>query len=393
MDLDALLQPELLARTQQQLYRQRHSIEAAQQIRLVRQGRELLNFCSNDYLGLANDPRIKRALTDAVEHWGVGSGSAHLVCGHSDSHHALEQELAELVQRPRALLFSTGYMANIGATIALCAAKDRIFADKLNHASLNDGALLSQARFKRYAHRDYAHLSRLLAATDSQTSRRRLIMTDSLFSMDGDQADLAQLAQLATQHQAILMVDDAHGFGVLGPQGGGSVLAQGLSLQQVPVLVGTLGKAAGTFGAFVAGSESLIEYLIQFARSYVYTTAMPPALAEATRCSLQLIRREDWRRERLSQHIVQFKRRAAELGLSLMASDTAIQPLPIGDSERALRLSQQLADAGFWVSAIRPPTVPQGEARLRITLTALHQPQQIEALLQCLARLCLEGSD
>lgn len=386
MDLDALLTPELVQREAEQLYRRRRSLESEQGVLVTQAGRRLLNFCSNDYLGLASDERVRRALSEAASRWGLGSGSAHLVCGHSDAHHALEQELAEQVQRPRALLFSTGYMANLGAVMALCASKDAILADKLNHASLNDAALLARSSFKRFAHGSHSHLQRLLAQPSVQQARRRLILTDSLFSMDGDLADLPGLAALADRSQSILMVDDAHGLGVLGPQGRGAVVDAGLSLTQVPVYVGTLGKALGSFGAFVAGSEALIESLIQFARTYVYTTALPPAVAEATRVALRLAVRDDWRRQRLQEHIAQLRARAQALGLPLMASNSAIQPLLVGSSATALRLSQRLLDQGFWLSAIRPPTVPQGQARLRITLNALHQPAQIDALLVALAR-------
>ena len=343
----------------------------------------VLNFCSNDYLGLAKNETVISTFKNAADSYGVGSGSAHLICGHSLAHHALEEELAEFTGRERALLFSTGYMANIGTINALVQRGDFVFEDKLNHASLLDGGLSSGANFKRYPHADLERLEKLLSIASGQ----KLIVTDGVFSMDGDVAPLHELAILAKQNAALLMVDDAHGFGVLGKTGGGLVEELNLTQEDVPILMGTLGKAFGTFGAFIAGSETLIETLIQSARTYIYTTALPPAIAEATRASLKIVIAETWRREKLQVLISQFKTGAVQLNLPLMPSDSPIQPLLIGDSFRATELSQQLLEAGFLVSAIRPPTVPKNKARLRITLSALHEFEDVTRLLEALDRL------
>ncbi|MBS3963358.1 MAG: 8-amino-7-oxononanoate synthase [Methylomonas sp.] len=372
---------ELERLTQHNLYRRRRQIDGPQQGVLNLDGRPVVNFCSNDYLGLANHPAVVQAFKQGCEHYGVGSGSAHLICGHSTAHHALEQELAAFTGRERALLFSTGYMANLGVVSALAGRGDCVLQDRLNHASLIDAAVLSRAKLARYRHGDSQDLSARLA----QTGQRTLIVSDGVFSMDGDLAPLPEMAVLARRFQAGLMIDDAHGFGVLGQHGGGIVEHFGLNQDSVPILVGTLGKAFGTFGAFVAGSAALIEYLIQKARSYVYTTALPPAVAEATRTSLALLRREHWRRDKLQALIAQFQDGARHYGLPLMASPTPIQPIVVGDRDRAVTISQRLLAAGFWVSAIRPPTVPAATARLRITLSAAHQPRQVDALLTALA--------
>ncbi|MBK1723724.1 8-amino-7-oxononanoate synthase [Thiocystis violacea] len=367
------------------LYRRRRIQEAPQQPHAVVEGRPMLSFCSNDYLGLANHPEVVAALREGAQRWGVGSGSAHLVNGHSRAHHALEEALAELTGRPRALLFSTGYMANLGVITALAGRGDTLFEDRLNHASLLDGALLSRATLKRYPHGDCAALERLIGSASP-----RLIVTDGVFSMDGDLAPLPRLAALAQRAGAWLMVDDAHGMGVLGRGGRGCVDHFGLDAAEVPILMGTLGKAFGTFGAFVAGSEALIETLIQGARSYVYTTATPPALAEATLKALEIAERDDWRRERLHALIARFRHGAAELGLTLADSRTPIQPLLAGSASRALAWSQALESAGILVGAIRPPTVPEGTARLRLTLSAAHCESDIDRLLDALGRLPMQ---
>jgi len=339
-------------------------------------------FCSNDYLGLAADPRLADAVRRGVSRYGVGSGAAHLICGHSRAHHALEEELAEFTGRERALLFSTGYMANLGVLTALLGRSDRLFEDRLNHASLLDGGLLARARMQRYPHADVRALAGLLGGAEGQ---HLMIATDGVFSMDGDVAPLADLAAVAADHGAMLMVDDAHGIGVLGPQGRGSLAAAGLDQTQVPILMGTLGKALGTAGAFIAGPEELIEALIQFARPYVYTTAMPPAIAEATRTSLQIAAEEEWRRERLVGLVQRFRHGAERIGLKLLPSDTPIQPIMVGDSRLATDWAEALQRQGILVAAIRPPTVPGGGARLRVTLSAAHRPAQVEALLEVLA--------
>jgi 8-amino-7-oxononanoate synthase len=344
----------------------------------------MLSFCSNDYLGLASHPQVVKALQEGAQRYGAGSGAAHLISGHSRAHHALEEELAEFSGRPRALLFSTGYMANLGVVSALLERHDTLFEDRLNHASLIDAGLLARARLKRYRHGDMQGLAQQL---DGVTEGQRLIATDGVFSMDGDIAPLPELAELARKHHAWLLVDDAHGLGVLGDAGRGSLAHFGLEQTAAPILMGTLGKALGTFGAFVAGSEELIETLIQQARSYVYTTASPPALAEATRVSLRIAREESWRRERLRELVGRFRQVVNQLGLPLMASQTPIQPILAGSVERANAWSRQLRTYGILATAIRPPTVPEGSARLRITFSALHTDQQLERLLDALSKL------
>ncbi|MNO23316.1 8-amino-7-oxononanoate synthase [compost metagenome] len=363
------------------LYRQRPLLESPQGPEVVVDGQALLAFCNNDYLGLANHPEVIQAWRAGAERWGVGGGASHLVIGHSGPHHDLEEALAELTGRPRALLFSTGYMANLGAVTALVGQGDTVLEDRLNHASLLDAGLLSGARFNRYLHNDAQSLASRLEKATGNT----LVVTDGVFSMDGDLADVPALARVARAKGAWLMVDDAHGFGPLGANGGGIVEHFGLSQDDVPVLVGTLGKAFGTAGAFVAGSDDLIESMIQFARPYIYTTSQPPALACATLKSLQLLRSEHWRREHLANLIRQFRTGAEQIGLQLMESFTPIQPILIGDSERALRLSQLLRERGLLVTAIRPPTVPAGSARLRVTLSAAHSEAQVRLLLNALA--------
>lgn len=370
---------------QQGLYRSRRVVSSAQGIKLNIDGKQVVNFCSNDYLGLANHPNVVQAFKTAADEYGVGSGSAHLICGHSAAHHALEEELAAFTGRDRALLFSTGYMANIGVISALVGRGDAVFEDRLNHASLLDGGLLSGARFKRYAH---ANVADLAVKLDKATGNK-LIATDGVFSMDGDFSPLDDLAVVAKKHKAWLMVDDAHGLGVLGQHGGGLLEHYGLTQNAVPVLMGTLGKSLGTSGAFVAGSEVLIETLIQKTRSYIYTTALPPAIAEATRASLKIVIAESWRRDKLKQLAECFRLGAEQLGLTLTPSSSAIQPVLIGDSQTAVDISKALFDAGFLVSAIRPPTVPQGSARLRVTFSALHEEQQVDQLLDALNHIIL----
>ncbi len=366
------------------LYRQRRVLESAQGAEVAVDGKKYINFCSNDYLGLANHPDVINAFTSAANDFGVGSGASHLVCGHSRLHHQLEEELADFVGRDRAVLFSTGYMANLGVVNALVGKPDAVFEDKLNHASLLDAGLLSGARFQRFLHNDLDNLeSRLKKSTDN----KKLIVVDSVFSMDGDLAPLDKLAALAKQYNAGLMADDAHGFGVLGNSGAGCADFFNLDQQQLPVLMGTLGKGLGSFGAFVAGSDELIETLIQFARPYIYTTALPPAVAAASLASLQIVRKDTERRQHLQSLINYFRERADQLGLTLMPSITAIQPLMIGDSEQALKISDALLDKGFLISAIRPPTVPANSARLRITLSAAHKQQQVDALLIALSEV------
>ncbi len=377
------LQTELEARHRQHLYRRRRVVEKNDGAELWVDGQRLINFCSNDYLGLAGHPDIAAAMQQGARDWGVGSGAAHLVTGHTAAHHAFEEELAEFTGYPRVLLFSTGYMANQGVITALMGRGDTLFQDRLNHASLIDGALQSRSKLKRYPHNETAALSEQLRTASGE----KMIATDAVFSMDGDLAPLPALAEIAAQQQAWLMVDDAHGFGVLGEEGRGTSSHFGLGPTEVPILMATLGKALGTFGAFVAGSEALIEMLIQQARSYIYTTAPPAAVAEASRASLQIVRRESWRRERLNELIARLREHLLKLGLPLMDSPTPIQPIIAGDVGCALAWSQQLESEGILVGAIRPPTVPEGSARLRITLSAAHNDQQFDRLLNALSRL------
>lgn len=363
------------------LYRQCLTLESAQGPLVRFDGRDYLNFCSNDYLGLAAHPKVIDSLRAAASTWGVGSGASHLVCGHSEPHRALEEALAEFTGRPRALLFSSGYAANTGILQALLQTGDTVLQDRLNHASLLDGGLHSGARLRRFAHNDCADLARKLA----QATGPALVAVDGVFSMDGDSAPLVEIANICGHHQAWLMVDDAHGFGLTGADGAGSVAAAGLGVAEVPVLMATLGKALGTSGAFVAGSELLIEALIQRTRNYIYTTAMPPALAAASLTALGLLQEEAWRRDHLANLVYRFRRGAADLGLPVMAAGSAIQPLLVGDSGRAIELSRQLQNRGILISAIRPPTVPAGTSRLRVTLSAAHSAEQVERLLATLA--------
>lgn len=366
------------------LYRQRRITSGPQSTELIVDGKKVINFCSNNYLGLANHPEINAAFKKGIDTYGSGSGAAHLINGHSAAHHALEEELAEFTGYPRSLLFSTGYMANLGVVQALVGRGDVVLEDRLNHASLLDAGLLSGARFSRFQHADVNDANRLLA---KYPNKERMLLTDGVFSMDGDIAPLPELTAICQQNKSRLLLDDAHGIGVLGEKGRGCIEYFNLASTDLPVLMGTLGKAFGTAGAFVAGDEDLIETLIQNARSYIYTTASPPAQAEATRASLKLVQQESWRRHRLEDLIKLFKKSVGEMGFELMPSITPIQPIVIGDSQRAMKISQQLFEQGIHVSAIRPPTVAEGSARLRITLNAEHSDEQLQVLLNALADL------
>jgi len=371
--------------------RRRRTVETREPggVRVTVEGRECLSFCSNDYLGLADHPRIVAAFCEAARRWGVGSGASHLVSGHDAEHHALEAELAEFVSRPRALLFSTGYMANLAAASVLAGRGDHVLEDRLNHASLLDAGLASGARFSRYAHGDVAALRAKLASIGATT--RTLVLTDGVFSMDGDIAPLREIAAACHETEAQLLVDDAHGFGVLGATGAGAVEEAGLAVDDVPILMCTLGKAVGTFGAFVAGSPVLIESLLQRARTYLYTTALPPAVAAATRESLRVMRDEPWRRSRVLEHAARFRAGLAEQGLRSLPSRTPIQPVLVGDEAAAVAASNALFELGFWVPAIRPPTVPIGTSRLRFTFSASHTAAQVEQLLAALQALRASG--
>jgi len=372
----------LAQRRKQHLYRHRRTIDGPQGPHLQSNGQALLSFCSNDYLGLASHPRLIEAMQQGVSLYGVGSGASHLVCGHSKAHHDLEQALADFCGQPRALLFSNGYMANLGVITALADRHDGIFQDKLNHASLIDAAQLSGGTLRRFPHLNTDALKQQLDVSKYHDS---IIATDGVFSMDGDIAPLPQLLQLANTSDSWLVIDEAHALGTLGIHGRGCREYFGLpdKIDRL-ITVGTLGKAFGTSGAFVAGSADLIETLIQLSRTYIYTTAPPPAIAHATLASLRLIENEDWRRIHLTNLIQYFRHQAQQASLPLMDSETAIQPLLLGSSECALNLSEQLIDKGFLVSAIRPPTVPQGQARLRITLSAAHQEEQIDQLIHAI---------
>ncbi len=379
----AALQRELDERAAQGLLRSRHTLATPQSPHITVDGRDYLAFCSNDYLGLANHPRLIAALQQGAQQWGVGAGAAHLVSGHFEPHRQLEQQLAAFVGKPAALLFSTGYMANLGVVQGLVSKGDTVYADKLNHASLNDAMLLSRAEVKRYRHGDMAQLAQVL---EQKGYGRKLVITDAVFSMDGDIAPLPQMLALCERHDAWLLVDDAHGFGVLGQQGRGSLAHFGIDSPRI-IYMGTLGKAAGVSGAFVAAEQVVIDTLVNHARSYVYTTASPPALAVALLQSLQLIEQGDPLREHLQRLITRLRSGLAGLPWQLMASSTAIQPLLIGDNQRALTLSDGLRERGIWVAAIRPPTVPQGTARLRITLSAAHSEGDVDRLIGALHEL------
>lgn len=339
-----------------------------------------LDFAGNDYLGLAQDPRVSEAQAAGARRYGAGAGASHLVSGHLEIHDALEEALARWTGRERALLFSTGYMANLGVLQALADRHTAIFQDRLNHASLIDGAALSGARSRRFHHRDAIDLESLLARSECA---HKLVVSDGVFSMDGDIADIATLVEVSRQHSAWLMIDDAHGVGVLGDNGSGCV-GSAWSSTDVPILVGTLGKALGTAGAFVAGNAELIDHLIQFSRSYIYTTAQPPAIAAATLKALEIVQSEQGLRAQLNTNIAYFRHEALHLGLPLSDSTTPIQPLILGDEARTLSWALQLQQKGIQVGAIRPPTVPKGESRLRVTLSARHQHDDIDQLLAAL---------
>ncbi|MBT8140105.1 MAG: 8-amino-7-oxononanoate synthase [Gammaproteobacteria bacterium] len=370
----------------QHLQRERFCTSTPQASSIVVDGERLDNFSSNDYLGFANHPEVVGAFRDAASRFGVGGGASHLVCGHSILHQQLEVALAEYTGRDRALLFGSGYMANMAVLTTLAGRGDSIFQDKLNHASLIDGGLASGAAHYRYRHKDLQHLAALLAG---RRKGQPMIVTDAVFSMDGDCAPLAALAAYAAAQDAILIADDAHGFGVLGEHGAGLAEKLQLDQQALPVLIATLGKAYGVQGAFVAGSEALIETLLQTARQYIYTTAMPPASAAAVLAGLELNLREPQRRQHLQSLVQHFKRGCQSLGLPLLhndGEDTPIQPLLVGDNVTALRIAQELRRRNILAVAIRPPTVPRGTARLRISFSAAHSIEQVDRLLDALAQ-------
>jgi len=383
------LETELARLAQLELRRSRTTVEAfpASDTRAValHGGRRLVDFSSNDYLGLARHPALAAAMSACAARTGAGSGASHLITGHGAEHELLEEELAAFTHRERALVFSTGYMANLAVLATLAGRGERVLLDRLSHASLIDGARLSGAELRRYPHADAGAAARLLARDPGRTA---LLGTDGVFSMDGDLAPLPELSRAARDAGAWLVVDDAHGLGVVGASGRGALEHFGLDAEEVPVLIGTLGKAFGSFGAFVAGGADLIELLIQKARPYIYTTALPQPVAAATRCALELIQTESWRRERLLCLTARFRRQAREAGVPLADSPTPIQPVLFGSAAAALAAQRELEEAGFWVVAIRPPTVPPGSSRLRVTLSATHTEAEVDELVGRLARCC-----
>jgi len=366
------------------LRRRRKTLETPCGVNAIVDGKKMLSFCSNDYLGLAAEPILTEAACAAARQWGIGSGSSHLVSGHMSPHEKLERDLATFSGCERALFFSTGYMANLGVVPALAGRGDAIFADRLNHASLIDAAQISRADHHRYPHNDLAVLERLLKASNA---KNKLILTDAVFSMDGDLAPLPELLELAERFDAWLVVDDAHGFGVLGPKGHGSFAHFGLTMNPRVIYIGTLGKAAGVSGAFAAGADNVIEWLLQQARTYIFTTASSPVIAAALSSSLALIEQGEDRRRHLQALIARLRQGLATTRWRLMPSFTAIQPLVIGTNDDALRIASALADHGIWVPAIRPPTVPKGTARLRISLSAAHRFNHIDQLCTVLEGL------
>ena len=374
------LKAELAERAQAGLQRQRRLLQSPQTVHLQADGQSLLSFASNDYLGLANHPALIQALQHGAAEAGVGAGASHLITGHHQFHQAAEQALARFVGMPAGLLFSTGYMANMGVIAALMGREDAIFADKLNHASLNDAALLSRASLHRYAHQDLVQLEKLLAQS---TARRKLIIVDAVFSMDGDIAPVPQLLALCERYDAWLFLDDAHGFGVLGEQGRG-ILSHFVASSPRIIYMATLGKAAGVAGAIVAADETIIQYLVQSSKTYIYTTATPPALSAALLATLDLMQSDAPRHAHLANLIQVFKSELQLKKWQVMPSLTAIQPVLVGSNQAALALSEYLLARGILVPAIRPPTVPKGTARLRISLSAAHSLEDVRALIAAL---------
>lgn len=363
------------------LFRTRNLSSATQSIEPVINGQKVLSFCSNDYLGLANHPKIIDSYVKAAKKYGVGAGASHLITGHHKSHHALEEELAEFIGCEKTLLFSTGYMANLGVVSSLASRNTTIFEDRLNHASLIDAGIISRAQLKRYGHLNIEELHKKL---NNEKNKTKIILTDGVFSMDGTISYVVKLQSLAKNHHAKLIIDDAHGIGVLGKHGKGCTEGK---LTTDTILVGTLGKAFGTFGAFVAAEQEIIEWCIQRARTYIYTTALPPSIAEATRTSLQLVRKEFWRREKLHSLVKRFREYAKQMGLPISASITPIQPIIFGSAATAVKISEALLNKGILVSAIRPPTVPQNTARLRISFSATHTEDHVDQLVESLVEV------
>ena len=366
------------------LVRHRRELSQRKDARVLCDGRRLVNFSSNDYLGLSQHPAMVSAMQVAAQNCGVGAGASHMVCGHHAEHSLLERAVADWLGYPRALLFGSGYMANLAVTQSLLRPDDVCLQDKLNHASLIDGARLAQAQLIRYPHRDGSAARR---QAEAHPDGALLLATDGVFSMDGDVAPLGELAALAREHRGLLYVDEAHAIGVLGPQGRGSAAAAGLGPAEAPLLLVTLGKALGCYGAVLVGQETVIEHIAQTARPYIYTTALPPAIAVAALSAVKLAQQDNWRRAKLASLIARFRRGALERGLRLIDSGTPIQPLPIGDNARAVQAALDLEARGFLVAAIRPPSVPEGGARLRITLSVGHENHDVDALLDAMEPL------
>ena len=363
------------------LLRELKTIDAPQGVVVKRAGRELINFSSNDYLGLANSDELKSAVEQGVANWGVGAGASHLVCGHQSPHDSLEHEIAEFVGAEKAIVFSTGYMANLAVPNAFLSRHDLLLQDKLNHASLIDAGLLCRAKTHRYRHLDLDHASQLI---DQSAAPRMMIATDGVFSMNGGVADVSRLSEICDHENRLLLVDDAHGFGVLGKSGAGSLEQAGLRPRGQTLMIGTLSKAVGSFGAFVAGDSIWIDHLIQHARPYIYTTALPPAIVEASRAGMRMIQQQAWRLEKLSENVALFRKLAAGKGVELLDAQTPIQSVVFESPVDAVGASERLEKKGFLVVAIRPPTVPEGTSRLRITLSASHEAHQIEGLVEAL---------
>lgn len=363
------------------LWRSRSTLESPQGRVVTVSGTEFLNFCSNDYLGLANDPRLAASACQAIRQRGTGSGASHLVCGHFDQHASLESELAQFVGSEKAVVFSTGYMANLAIPQTFLGRHDLLLEDRLNHASLIDAGQSCPATMRRFPHADVEAVATRIAGS---SARRKMVFTDGVFSMDGDLAPVVAMKQICDRYETLLVVDDAHGFGVLGARGTGLLEQSGILPRGNLLMIGTFGKAAGSFGAFVAGDAVYVESLIQFARTYIYTTALPPAVVAATHAAIEIMKTEPARRETLRHNIHHFRSRVAEMGLRLMNSETPIQPIVLGSADAALQASEWLKQNGIWVTAIRPPTVPQGSARLRITLTAAHTIDDLDRLIDVL---------
>ncbi|WP_088328639.1 8-amino-7-oxononanoate synthase [Lacimicrobium sp. SS2-24] len=375
---------DLAERATRDLYREQALIEKQDGIRIQIAGRWYYNFASNDYLGIGQQQALRQHVIDAVEVAAPGSGASPLVTGYTASHQRLQDHLAQLLNRDRVLLFNSGFSANHAVIQALMRHGGVVLADRLSHASMLDGALASKARLKRFSHNDTQHLSRLL--TRAQQSEDVLVLSEGVFSMDGDQAPSKDLAKMCNQHGAMLMLDDAHGFGVLGEQGGGTAQAHQLTQTALPLLMATFGKAAATSGAFIATNTQIYDYLVNFARHYIYSTAMSPLMAEITLASLKLLNKEQWRRDRLNENIRLFRQLSTACGLPVSDSETAIQPVIIGPSDKTMAVAEYIKNEGFWVGAIRTPTVAEGSARLRVTLTTAHDAKTIRLLVSAIEK-------